>query len=73
MKLYAARYQFTTDIKKDYEIVLYKSYKIAEESPHDWFLTFKKYEWKKMGDRIPKKNEIMPINLFVEEESEIKK
>lgn len=67
MKLYAARYEYAGPTS--YEIVLYESKKMAENCPHDYILSFTKKQWKKMGCRLPKKDENMVVELTAKEVS----
>jgi hypothetical protein len=65
MKCYAARYIWQP-AEQDH-VVLYKHKREPTEAPHDYFLDFTKYEWRKMGGRMPKKEEVIRIELTVKE------
>lgn len=74
MIVYVARYW---NDSRNYNIVVYKTRRLAEKRPHDWFLMFSRSEWRKMGCRVPKetfkqclegdKGEIMKIQLVAKE------
>lgn len=66
MKVYAAKYYYSP-ASKDYEIVIYENKTMAENCPHDYILAFNKYQWRRMGCRVPKKDENMAIELIAKE------
>ena len=66
MKVFAARYFWDTT-EKDYEIVIYENKKMSEECPHDYLLAFNKSQWRKMGCRVPKKEEVMAVEIIARE------
>lgn len=67
MRVFAARY-FMDSSERDYEIVVYKEEAEAEEAPHDYWLSFTKKEWRKMGCRVPKKHEVLIVKLCAAED-----
>ncbi len=74
MKLYASRYWSDS---KNYDIVCYKSEKLAKECPHDYEFQFTPAEWRKMKCRVPKgkypandyspSDEVMVVELTAKE------
>lgn len=66
MKLFAARYWADDSEMGAYEIVLYESAEMSEEQPHDYLFSFTRQQWRKMGCRVPKRDETMPVTLRAE-------
>jgi len=67
MKCVAARYYNRDGTRSPWDVVIYESMCEAENCPHDWFMLFTRKQWRKMGCRVPKKDENMWVELGVTE------
>jgi hypothetical protein len=65
MTLIAAKYyKGDGSNKSDYFIAIYENQQICDAFPHDYMLCFSKYEWKKMGGTIFRK-ENWPVDFMI--------
>lgn len=66
MKVFAARYMLSENSKL-YDVVAYYTRKQADDEPHDYPFAFTPKDWRKLGCRVPRKDETMAVELMAKE------
>lgn len=63
MKMKAARYESIGGPNLKWSVVLYPPSMNTDKHPHDWWMILSQREFKALGLRCPKKNEVLLIDL----------